>query len=151
MPVWMVELFGNARLNQAFLYLNLMVVPFWLSMLLFPGNPVVRRLANPFFVPAVLAVVYLYAVYLLVTITGVPPLVGIELRAMRKFIDHPLVFLVVWSHYLVIDLFLGMVIFQDACKRKIRAPVELLLCWFFGPVGLLAYVTRLVIRKFTLR
>lgn len=147
----MVELFGNARLNQAFLWMNLMVVPFWLAMLLFPGHPLVRRFSHPLFVPAVLSLSYVYTIYMLITVTGVPPLAGFEMRAMRKFVNHPLVFMVVWSHYLVVDLFLGMVIYQDACKRQMRVPVELILCWLFGPLGLLAYALRLVLRKLTWR
>lgn len=139
----MVEIFGSAQLNRAFLTMNLVVLPFWIAMILFPRNKLVWRISNPFFVPTVLGGIYVYAVYLLVTVTGVPPLAGLEMRAMRGFINHPLVFLVVWAHYLVVDLFLGMVIYRDAFKRKIRVPVELLLCWVFGPLGLIAYVGRM--------
>jgi hypothetical protein len=143
MPVWMVELFGSAQLNRAFWMMNLAVTPFWLAMILFPGNELVRKLSHPFFVPALLGLVYLYAVYLLVTVTGIPPLAGLELKAMRNFVNHPLVFLVVWAHYLAVDLFLGMSIYRDAAARKIPVPVELVLCWIFGPLGLMAYVLRL--------
>lgn len=140
----MVEVFGSAQLNRAFWMMNLTVLPFWLAMILFPRNRWVWPISNPFLVPACLGFVYLYAVYLLVTVTGLPPFLGLEVKAMRQFVDHPMVFLVVWAHYLAIDLFLGMSIFRDAVARRMRVPVELVLCWVFGPVGLMAYVGRLI-------
>jgi hypothetical protein len=151
MPVWVIELFGNAELNRAFWMMNFAVMPFWALMIFLPRQRWVQTLSNPFFVPVLFGLVYLYAIYLLVNITGVPPLAGLEVRAMRKFVDHPLVFLVVWAHYLAVDLFLGMTIFQDATRRKILVPLELLLCWVLGPLGLLAYVLRLGWLKVTLR
>lgn len=151
MPVWIIEFLGNAQLNRAFWILNLMVLPFWVVMIAGVRDRWALWLCHPFLVPAVLGLVYLYAVYILVTMTGVPPLAGLEVSAMRNFINHPLVFLVIWTHYLAVDLFLGMSIYQDAMRRRIRAPVELLLCWVLGPVGLLAYVIRLGWRKTALR
>jgi hypothetical protein len=147
----MVEVFGSAQLNRAFIAMNLVVLPFWVAMIVAPSNRWVWRMAHPFMVPAVFSLVYVYAVYLLVTVTGVPPLAGLEMKAMRSFINHPLVFLVVWAHYLAVDLFLGMSIYRDAAARKIRVPVELCLCWIFGPIGLLAYVGRLAWLKLTFR
>lgn len=151
MPVWLIELFGSAQLNRAFWTMNLMVLPFWTAMIMFPRHAWVQRISHPFFVPAVLGAIYVYAIYLLVTMTGVPPLAGLEVKAMRDFVNHPLVFLVVWAHYLAVDLFLGMVIYRDATKQKILVPVELLLCWVLGPLGLMAYVLRLGWRKLTFR
>lgn len=147
----MVEVFGSAQINRAFWTMNLLVMPFWLVMIFAPQSKWVRRLSHPYFVPVLFGFVYLYALYLLVTVTGVPPLVGMEMKAMRNFMDHPLVFLVVWAHYLAVDLFLGMSIYRDAAARNIRVPLELLLCWIFGPLGLIAYALRLIWRKVTLR
>ena len=42
----------------------------------------------------------------------------------------------------ILNLFLGLVIYQDAAKRKISVPLEMLLCWFGGPAGLLVYAIR---------
>lgn len=151
MPVWIVELFGNAQLNRAFWLMNMLVLPFWAAMVFLPGRSWVRHLAHPFFVPTLLGLLYVYALYRLITVTGVPPLAGLEVKALRKFVDHPLVFLVVWAHYLAVDLFLGMSIFRDARSRNMKVPVELVLCWIFGPLGLVAYVARLVWRRIILR
>lgn len=131
--------------------MNLAVLPFWAVMIAGVRHGWALRLCHPFLVPALLGIVYLYAVYILVSLTGIPPLAGLEVKAMRDFINHPLVFLVIWAHYLAVDLFLGMSIYQDAARRKIRVPVELALCWVLGPVGLLAYVIRLGWRAMALR
>lgn len=147
----MVEAFGGAQLNRAFWMMNLVVFPFWAGMILFPRNRLVWRFCHPFLVPAALGLVYIYAVYLLISVTGIPPLAGLEVKAMRDFMNHPLVFLVIWAHYLAIDLFLGMSIYRDASARRLQVPVELLLCWIFGPVGLVVYVARLFWLKATFR
>jgi len=147
----MIELFGGAQISRAFWTMNLVVLPFWAAMIFFPRQRWVEWLCHPFLAPAVLGVVYLYVVYLLVTVTGVPPLSGLEVRALRDFVNHPLVFLVVWAHYLAVDLFLGMVLYRDACRRKMWIPIELILCWILGPVGLLAYVLRLGWHRLALR
>lgn len=151
MPVWIVELFGGVQINRAFLIMNALVMPFWMVMILRPRDRWAYRLSNPFLVPAVFGLVYVYALYLLVTVTGVPPLAGIEVGALRKFINHPLIFLVIWAHYLAVDLFLGMVLYRDATRRNMRVPGELILCWIFGPLGLVVYVARLLVRMLMLR
>ncbi len=143
MPVWVVELFGNQQLNRAFWLINGMVAPFWVVMMLMPYNKWIRRICHPFFVPALLSLFYLYMIYILITTTGIPPLAGLEVRGIRKFIDHPIIFLVIWAHYMTVDLFLGMSIYQHASRKRLRIPVELLLCWLFGPAGLAAYMVRL--------
>ncbi len=145
MPVWLVELFGEAQINRAFLIMNALVMPFWLAMILRPRDRWVYRMANPFLVPVAFGLVYVYALYLLVTVTGVPPLAGVEVGALRSFINHPLIFLVIWAHYLAVDLFLGMTLFRDAARRNMRIPAELVLCWVFGPLGLVVYVVRLAV------
>ncbi len=149
MPVWVVELFGNQQLNRAFWLVNGSVAPFWILMMLIPDKKWVRRICHPFFVPALLSCFYLYLVYVLMTTTGVPPLAGLEVRAMRRFIDHPIVFLVIWAHYMTVDLFLGMTIYQHAARRRLWIPGELLLCWLFGPAGLVAYMIRLSFHRST--
>lgn len=131
--------------------MNLVVAPFWLAMILLPQSAFVRRISHPFFAPALVGVVYLYAVYLLVTVTGVPRLAGLELKSVRLLVSHPLVFLAVWAHYLAINLFVGMSLFRHAVSRRIDARVELVLCWLVGPVGLMAYVLRLGWLKATWR
>jgi hypothetical protein len=151
MPVWVVELFGEGQINRAFWTMNAVVMPFWVLMICLPNRKWVQQISNPFLVPTLLGGIYLYAIYLLVTVTGVPALAGLEVRALRNFINHPLVFLVIWAHYLAVDLFLGMSLFRDATRRKIWIPLELLLCWVFGPLGLVAYSLRLCWMKLTLR
>ncbi len=145
MPVWVIELFGSQQLNQAFWLINGMVAPFWILMILFPYNKWIRWICHPFFVPALLGLFYLYLVYLLITVTGIPPLAGLEVRALRRFMDHPIVFLVIWAHYMTVDLFLGMAIYQHAVRRRITVPFELILSWLFGPAGLVAYMIRLLV------
>lgn len=143
----MVELFGRQEINRAFWLITASAAPFWLLMLLFPHQKWVGRICHPFFAPALLGFLYLYMLYVVETTTGLPSLVSLEARAMRQLVHHPLVFLVFWTHLTVLNLFLGMVIFQDARRRGWRAPVELLLSWLLGPPGLTAYGARLLLLR----
>lgn len=151
MSIWLVETFGSQQLNHAFWMINGIVTPFWVLMIFLPDKNWVRTVCHPFFGPALMGGLHLYMIYILITTTGIPPLPGFEVRALRTFVNHPIVFLVVWTHYMSADLFLGAVLFQDSCRRRMRVPVELFLCWFLGPVGLCVYLARLCVRTLTLR
>lgn len=74
---------------------------------------------------------------------GWPKFAGFEAHQVRRVFNHPLYFLVVWSRYMAMDLFAGMVIYQEALRRKQQVPVELIFTWITGPLGLLLYSIRL--------
>ncbi|MCC5789838.1 MAG: DUF4281 domain-containing protein [Opitutales bacterium] len=143
MPVWVIEMFGRGDINQVFWLVFAAALPFWLMMLVFPHKTWVRRICHPFFVPPLLAVLYLYIVFEVVNTVGWPKFAGVEAHQVRRVFSHPLYFLVVWSRYMAMDLFAGMVIYQEAVRRKQQVPVELFFTWLMGPLGLLFYGIRL--------
>ncbi|MEY2858330.1 MAG: hypothetical protein RLZZ74_2643, partial [Cyanobacteriota bacterium] len=45
-----------------------------------------------------------------------------------------------WVHFLIVDLFLGRWIYWQGQEKKIWTRHSLILCLFFGPVGLLSHI-----------
>ncbi|MEM8550091.1 MAG: abscisic acid-deficient protein Aba4 family protein, partial [Verrucomicrobiota bacterium] len=93
----------------------------------------------------VIPLVYLYREAWLVGGVAWPG--GVGYTEARDIVIHPLGFLILWCQVQALHLLLGTVVYQDALKRGMRIPLELLACWLLGPLGLLVYVLRLLILK----
>lgn len=142
MSYWMLDTFGSRQFNEAFWIISLIPGPVWVMLILMPDNIITRHLVSPFVLPALLGVVYLYFVYLLFAYGPPSTPESMSMKEVRRFVIHPLVFLVLWSHLMITNLFVGMRIYEDARKRRSHAPVELFICWFFAPIALMIYAIR---------
>ncbi len=144
----MIETFGRTELNQAFWLVLLMSAPVWLLMLFFPSKPWTRSLANPFLFPVLLLGVLGYLYYILWQL-GVPAVPqNVEFQASRSFVQHPIVWLIALCKLQILNLFLGTVLFREAHRMGIRAiPVELLICWLLGPLGLPVFLGHLILKR----
>jgi hypothetical protein len=116
-------------------------------LILLPDNRITRRLVSPFVLPALLGVVYLYFVYLLFTYGPPTAPDRVSMREVRKFVIHPIAFLVLWSHLMITDLFVGMRLYEDARRKGMHIPVELFICWFLAPIALMIYAIRRSLRR----
>lgn len=145
MPVFLVDLFGSRQLEQAFLLVTGMTVPVWLCLILAPNWRGTKLLGHPFFVPALLVLVWLYLLTQMMAVTGLPTVRSDQAvyHASRALARHPFIFLVAWAQIQIANLFVGCVIYQEGQRRGIGVPGELLMCAFFGPLGLLAWLLRL--------
>gem|GEM_PF-1318173 len=139
MPVWLVEIFGYERINTLFWFITLSSVPFWLLMLLFPRKEWAHRICNPWLIPPLLVGIYIYTFYLLVTVTNLPDVPHIDQRGIRGFWGHPFLFMALWSHRTIMDLFCGMMMFRYGRKFVRHLGWILVLTWISGPVGLAVY------------
>lgn len=145
MPLWIIETFGHGDLTRAFWLITGMTVPFWLAMLLLPRSRLIQRLCHPLLFPFLLCGILVYMYWSAWSI-GLPAVGGHDYHDIRPLIRHPLFFLSLWCKVMILNLFLGMVLFRDASSRGMRIPVELILAWAFGPLALLVYVPRVVLR-----
>ena len=120
---------------------NLLIMPFWLSMMVAPGSKwTARLLAGPWMV-AVLAA--LYGVLVLPHAAELLPLLANpKLDAIAGLLGTPLGAAAGWLHFLCFDLFVGRWIWMDARERNfslwLLRPI-LGLTLMFGPLGLLSY------------
>lgn len=85
----------------------------------------------------------LYLLFLLTHLKAIPTDAGYTLEAIGRFFDRPVLLLVGWIHYLVLDLFVGS--WEAEHSERAGMPYGLLLpCLFatlmIGPLGLLLYL-----------
>lgn len=144
MPTWIVETFGHGDLSRALWLISGMTVPFWLAMLFFSGNRLVQHLCHPLLFPTLLCGIQLY-LYWIAWSTGLPELDGYDYQSVRPLVRHPLIFLSLWCHIMILNFFLGTVLFREANRLKMRIPVELVLAWALGPIALPVYAVHLAL------
>jgi len=148
MPIWLIELFGARDLNVAFLGITLMTAPCWLAMIFFPNARCLQQLAQPWIVVPVYSWVLVLLLWKSYQAALLPePVTAASYDAARSFAQHPIAFLVLFCNLQIINLFMGLMIYQKAMRGGFRAPVELTLCWFLGALALIPFGMRLMIRR----
>ena len=142
MPVWIVEVFGSRELNLLFWSVTASTSPFWILMLFFPKSGMTRFFCRPWIAPPLLAIVYVYLLYLAEDLTGLPKVKGVEMSSVRRFWGHPILFIALWMHRMAMDLFVGIVMFRVGRYRLRMVSIELWLTWILGPVGMIVFALR---------
>lgn len=120
--------------------LNVAVLPWWLSMLLFPGTRTTRALVVspwPFVVLAGMHALLLFAAL----VSGEAPS-SLSAAALARMLAGTWGFLAVWTHLVALNLFAGVWIFRDARYFAKLPRAELVLTWFLGPLGVGIYLWR---------
>ena len=121
-----------------FNFLNILPLPIWVSMILFPRTRFTQRMVMSYWPYMVLGAVYL--LFLLVSIFTAGGGFNINFDALRAGLSGEWAFLAAWAHFITFDLFVGVWIFRDAKYWGINPTVFLILTLFAGPVGLGAYL-----------
>lgn len=131
-------------MDALFTFVNLLPLPIWLSMMLFPKTRFTQRMVlSPWPLIALGAV---YLVLLLAAIGsglssgGSGAGFSLSLDAFQSAFTSDLGFLAGWSHYLMLDLFAGIWLFRDAKYWGHQPTLFLLLTLLFAPVGLASYL-----------
>jgi len=148
MPIWLIEFFGARDLDAAFLVIALMTAPFWIAMIAFPSTPYLRQVAQPWLVVPLFTVVLAVLLWKSYQSAVLPNVVSTaSYDAAQNFAQHPIAFLVLFCNLQIINLFMGVMIYQKAMRSGFRAPVELTLCWFLGALALIPFGIRLIVRR----
>jgi hypothetical protein len=92
----------------------------------------------------------LYLLFLFTHLKAIPTDSGYTLEAIARFFDKPVLLLVGWIHYLVLDLFAGS--WEAEHSERSGIPNLMLLpCLFatmvIGPLGLLLYLGVIAVRR----
>ena len=123
--------------ETVFSLLNLLPLPIWLGMLLFPRTRFTQRMVLAYWPYMALAGVYaLLLGTALVTGTGF----DLSLAGLRRSLSLEWGFLALWAHLLTLDLFAGVWLFRDAKYWGLEPRPFVLLTLFAGPLGLGAYL-----------
>jgi len=142
MQNWLLELFGSRELNALFWLANASTVPFWVLMIFYPDSRLAKGICRLWLAPPILGFFYLYLLYLANDLTGLPELRDLEAKSVRRFWNHPVLFIALWMHKLVMDLFVGIWIARFAALKRWEIQFELILIWLLGPVGMAAFAIR---------
>ena len=127
-------------LAQLFNIANLYILPFWTIMILFPKWDITKKVMGSYlpFLPLIGAYIY----YLVATVDpeAAAALANPQLADIARFFGEEGAAGAGWMHFLVMDLFVGRWIYQQGQEKQIWTIHSLILCLFFGPVGLLSHI-----------
>jgi hypothetical protein len=144
-------------LESLFLLVNLLPLPFWFLMIVFPhwrGTQRVMR-GRVVLMPLLAA----YAVLLVLQRNDLATLIATPepptLTRLAEVLGRQEWALLAWIHFLAFDLFVGRWEYRDSRERQITAWVMspvLVLTLLFGPMGLLVYLlVRALFRRQTVQ
>jgi hypothetical protein len=134
-------------ITQLFNVSNLFVLPFWMLMILLPNWGVTKKVMESFIPFVVLAGVYIYFFVGAITPESAQALSSPELADLAKAFSDEKVMATGWTHYLVMDLFVGRWIYWEGQRMGIWTIHSLILCLFAGPVGLLSHLVTVWVAK----
>jgi len=150
MPIWLIDIFAAEDLDASFLFITLMTAPFWIAMIAFPKAHYLRRVAQPWLVVPLYSLVLLVLLWRFYEVGGFSqPVPAASYAAVREFATHPIAFLLLFCNFQIINLFVGVMLYQKALRGGFRAPFELTLCWFLGALALIPFGIRLLLRRQT--
>ncbi len=117
---------------------NLLPLPVWLSMMLFPRTPFTQRLVTSYWPFTLLS--SLYALFLVIALATGDSGFDLSFDGLREGFGGEWTFLAAWLHYLAFDLFVGVWLFRDAKYWNLNPLPFLILTLFAGPLGLGSYL-----------
>ncbi|OKH37023.1 hypothetical protein NIES2119_14465 [[Phormidium ambiguum] IAM M-71] len=127
-------------LTQLFNLSNLFVLPFWALMILLPNWSITRKVMESYIPFVILAALYLYLISGAITSESAQALANPQLVDIARFFADERAAATGWTHFLVMDLFVGRWIYWEGQKTGIFTTHSILLCLFAGPLGLLSHI-----------
>ncbi len=118
---------------------NVYAMPLWIAAILFPNWKVTKTLFNSYLPWIPLIVLYIYYVVVSFNTETSFSLLNFGLADVANFLSQENAAGSAWVHFLAVDLFLGRWIYWQGQEKNILTTHSLLLCLFFGPVGLLSH------------
>ena len=137
-------------LQNIFQVSNLVVLPFWALVVLLPNWSGTRQLMRSYIPFAALACLYLY-LFVSVDSSIVEAFSDPQLKldTLAGMFANPHVMATGWTHFLVMDLFVGRWIYWQGQDNGIFTRHSLALCLFAGPLGLLThFFTAAIVQRF---
>lgn len=129
---------------------NLFVLPFWALMILLPNWGVTRKVMESYLPFVALAGLYIYLFINSLTPESAEAFSNPQLTDIARLFADEKVAATGWTHFLVMDLFVGRWIYWEGQKTGIWTIHSLIFCLFAGPMGLLSHIlTRWIIKQTT--
>ena len=130
---------------------NLIILPFWLSVILAPNNGLVKRLMSSYIPVLVAALAYTWSAYL--AFQDPAALEGFasisDITGLGKGLGSEAGTATAWAHFIAQDLFVGRWIYLDGLRNGVWTAHSLTLAFLFGPTGILSHLaTRSFVKVF---
>ncbi|CAB1117579.1 unnamed protein product [Ectocarpus sp. CCAP 1310/34] len=122
---------------------NAAVLPLWVGMVVWPEEPLTKKIMNSYGPLILAALIYMWLTYECfqnpVSLQGFAS--GItNLGGLTKGFGEEVSVATAWSHFLAEDLFIGRWVYLDGQRNKIFTKHSLVLCYLFGPAGFLSHL-----------
>lgn len=119
---------------------NLFVLPFWALMIFLPNWGVTRRILESPLPLVVLALLYVYLISGTINSETAQALSNPKLADIARFFADDRAAATGWTHFLVMDLFVGRWIYWEGQRTGVWTIHSIALCLFAGPLGLLSHL-----------
>jgi hypothetical protein len=139
------EIFNYFSIDILYYWVNLGVLPFWLILIFFPQSNLSRYFVTSIFPIFILSGTYvfiLYKSYLNAYDFQNNFSLYIGLDSLRELFTDKSYIIMLWIHFVSINLFTGGWIVKDAQKlsiNKILLSIPLISTYLIGPIGLFFY------------
>ena len=131
--------------EMVYLWLNLGVLPFWFTLIFFPKSQISRVFIVSVFPIFLLSLAYTYLLYI-AYLDGYDFLQNFKLylglAEISNLFENQYFLILLWVHFLAMNLFCGGWIVKDSQKfgiNRILMSFPLLITYFIGPIGLTFY------------
>ncbi len=139
------QIYAYFTIDIIYLWLNFGVIPFWITLMFFPQSKICGYLVIsilPFFL---LSLVYSYLLYLFFMNSydfSQNFSLYLSLENLHTLFSEDAFLLLLWIHFLSINLFCGCWMIKDSQKFNIKRYImffPLIITYFIGPIGLFIY------------
>ena len=139
------QIYSYFTIEMLYFWVNLGVLPLWFLIIFFPQSQLCKYLATSIFPIFLLSAVYgfvLYKSYLnsYDFLDNFNLYLGIGY--LSNLFENNLYLLLLWIHFVSINLFIGGWILKDSQKffiNKFLIALPLIITYLIGPIGLLVY------------
>ena len=139
------QIFTFFTLEMIYLWLNLGVLPFWFTLIIFPQSQISRVFITSIFPILILSLVYIYLLYI-AYLDSYDFLINLSLylgfEEILNLFENPSFLFLFWVHFLGINLFCGGWIVKDSQMlqmNKFLVSLPLVITYLVGPLGVFVY------------
>ena len=139
------EIYNYFSVDIIYYWINLGVLPFWLTLIFFPQSHLCRYFVTSIFPIFILVFAYIFILYKSYLnsydfVSNFDLYLGIS--NLQNLFSNDLFLIMFWTHFISINLFTGGWIVKDSQKfsiNKILMIIPLIITYLIGPLGLFIY------------
>ena len=134
-------------MNQVFNFANLFVLPFWGLMIFLPNWEITKKVMKSYIPFVILAGIYIYYFASSLDSESIKILSNPNLDDLARVFAIPTITATGWTHFLIMDLFVGRWIYWQGQEKQILTIHSISLCLFAGPIGLLSHIVTIALKE----